>query len=133
MGVETSEHGRGQADLAEQYPDLPDNYHIPLSETIDRAKQAQTAGTVDIVFYTDPHHKRGSNQLRAAAAVKHAAKALYMDCIVVGGDIVENGPKKEVVSAQSEFMDAIRMQGCPSFPMRGNHDDNSVEDFRLKL
>jgi 3',5'-cyclic AMP phosphodiesterase CpdA len=133
MGVETSEHGRGQADLAEQYPDLPDYYHIPLSETIDRAKQAQTTGSVDIVFYTDPHHKLGGNQLRAAAAVKHAAKALSSDCMVIGGDIMENGPKIEVLLAQSELMDAIRMQGCPAFPMRGNHDDNSIEDFRLKL
>lgn len=133
MGLDTSENGMDSLLTDDRYPDLPEYYHAPLSQAIDRAKQAQTKGTVDIAFYTDPHHKPGGNQLLAAAAVKHAAKALSSDCIVVGGDIVENGPKDIVVLAQSEFMEAIRMPGCPALPTRGNHDDNSIHDFHRKL
>ncbi|WP_339314907.1 metallophosphoesterase [Paenibacillus sp. FSL R10-2734] len=133
MGRDTSENRTDSLLTGDQYHDLPEYYHAPLSQAIDRAKQAQAKETVDIVFYTDPHHKPGGNQLRAAAAVKHAAKALSSDCIVVGGDIVENGPKDHVVFAQLEFMEAIRMPECPAFPTRGNHDDNSVHDFHWKL
>lgn len=112
---------------------LPENYVEPLNEAIGRAKRAQTEGAVDIVFYTDPHHKPGGNQLRVAAAVRHAARALSADCIVVGGDLFENGPMETVKAAQSEIMQAVRMPECPSFPIKGNHDDNSIFDFHRNL
>ncbi|MDQ6420548.1 metallophosphoesterase [Paenibacillus sp. LHD-117] len=112
---------------------LPDAYLAPLQEAIARAKQAQGEDTVDLIFYTDPHHRPGGKQLRAAAAVKIAASELLPSCIVVGGDIVDNDVKESVVFAQSEFMEAIQAPECPSFPIKGNHDDNSIHDFHKDL
>lgn len=119
-------------DVAGNFPDLPDYYEAPLCEAIDKVRQARDEDAVQIIYYTDPHHKVGGNQLRVAAAIRHLAKAISPDCIVVGGDISENSVKPEFLQAQREMMEALQVPDCPVLPIKGNHDDNSIHDFNRK-
>jgi len=112
---------------------IQDYYRESMSKAVDRARSVQEQGTVDLLFLTDPHHQTGGNQLRAAAAAVQAAGELSVDCIVIGGDLFENGEKAQVLNARSEFMQAMRQASCPVFPIQGNHDDNSIYDYHRKL
>ncbi|MCU6707750.1 alkaline phosphatase family protein [Paenibacillus sp. J5C_2022] len=114
------------------FGDLPEYYHAPLREAIDKVRQAQDEETATLIYYTDAHHKTGGNQLRVAQAIRHLAREIAPDCIVAGGDWSENGDKADVLRSQRELMSALRVDGCPVLPVKGNHDDNSIHDFHRK-
>lgn len=108
---------------------LPDYMNASLAQVAEKAKALQGDDTIQLIFITDPHHMAGGNQLRAAAAVRRLAKEISPACIVCGGDISGNGFKADVAEAQLEMIDALRVPGIPLFPVKGNHDDNSLQDF----
>ena len=112
--------------------DIPEFYEYWVSQAIRRTMKDQNEQTVRVVFYTDPHHMPGGNQLRTAAVIRQLAQNISVDAIVCGGDFSENGPKEEVERSQMEILNALRVRECPVFPVKGNHDDNSIQDFHLK-
>lgn len=116
----------------EQDRDIPEYFRSELSAVANKAMKDQGAGIVRVLFYTDPHHMPGGNQLHAAAAIRRLAKSIPLDAIVCGGDFSENGPKEEVEQSQREILNALRVPDCPVFPVKGNHDDNSIHDFHRK-
>ncbi|QJD87100.1 metallophosphoesterase family protein [Cohnella herbarum] len=116
----------------DQDTDIPDYFRAELSLIADKALKEQNDGIVRVLFYTDPHHMPGGNQLHAATAIRRLARSIPLDAIVCGGDFSENGPKEEVRQSQREILNALRVPECPLFPVKGNHDDNSIHDFHRK-
>lgn len=109
--------------------EIPVYFRSELSAVAQKATKDQGDAIVRLLFYTDPHHMSGGNQLQAAAAIRGLAQLLPLDAIVCGGDFSENGPKEEVVQSQREILNTLRVPECPTLPVKGNHDDNSIHDF----
>ncbi|MDF2716917.1 MAG: repeat family protein [Paenibacillus sp.] len=107
---------------------LPDYLMAETKEVLNRCRSVQNEETVSFVFITDIHHSKGGNQLYAVEAINQLAGQLRLDAIVCGGDHSHNGPKAEFMASQAELMDALNAVGLPFFPLKGNHDDNSIHD-----
>ncbi|TMV52742.1 metallophosphoesterase [Paenibacillus mesophilus] len=107
---------------------LPDYLQAEMKEVLDRCRSEQNEETVSFVFITDIHHSKGGNQLYTVEAIRQLAGQLRFDAIVCGGDHSQNGPKSEFMASQMELMDAFHAVGLPFFPLKGNHDDNSIHD-----
>lgn len=107
---------------------LPDYLLSETKEVLDRCRTVQNEETISFVFITDIHHRKGGNQLYAVEAIKQLAGQMRLDAVVCGGDHSQNGPKAEFMASQTELMDALHAVGLPFFPLKGNHDDNSIYD-----
>jgi DNA repair exonuclease SbcCD nuclease subunit len=100
-----------------------------FSGVLNKVKGLQNSETLNFIFVTDPHHEPGENQLRAARVIRKLAGAIRPDFIVCGGDLSINGDKSAVLAAQKEFMSELSVTECPTLPVKGNHDDNTIYDF----
>lgn len=107
---------------------LPDYLAAEAEEVLTRCRSVQHGDTVNLVFITDIHHSTGGNQLFAIEAIKRLAGHIRLEAIVCGGDHSKNGPKEEFMESQRQLMDRFGDVGIPFFPMKGNHDDNSIYD-----
>ncbi|WP_409341530.1 metallophosphoesterase family protein [Paenibacillus sp. MBLB4367] len=108
---------------------LPDYLQASVQTAITKANSLRSDRTLQFIFITDPHHQVGGNQLHAAKAVRELAAGTSAAFIVCGGDMSINGPKDESLQAQKEILQALTLPGYPLFPVKGNHDDNSIRDF----
>ncbi|WP_136604225.1 metallophosphoesterase [Paenibacillus dokdonensis] len=108
---------------------IPKYIEAECSRVLELARPRQGEDTLDFVFITDTHHSIGGNQLFAAQAVRSIAESMHVDFIVHGGDFAANGLKDDVVGAQREILGALTVEGCPLVAVKGNHDDNSIQDF----
>jgi DNA repair exonuclease SbcCD nuclease subunit len=112
----------------EKHPVLPDYLNSELKRTIERAKQASDPDAIRFVFITDLHHEISGNQLHAARSVNRLSQELPLDAVICGGDNAINGPKTDVLAAQREIISELSSGSYPLFIVKGNHDDNSIED-----
>ncbi len=101
-------------------------YETMIAEAAASAGSAGGEDDLRFVFITDLHHKPGGNTLRSAEAIHELARRLPLDFVLCGGDVGFNGPKPEVVAAQREIIEAMRVPGLPLLTAKGNHDDNSI-------
>ncbi|MGO4545351.1 metallophosphoesterase [Paenibacillus sp. 2TAB23] len=112
--------------------DIEEIYSNFVGKAVQEVSTCQTGDTLNFVFITDLHHRKGGNMLRSATMIQQAASLLSLDFILCGGDISINGPKSEVVAAQKEIVDALAASDAPLLMVKGNHDDNSIYDYELR-
>jgi predicted phosphodiesterase len=75
-------------------------------------------------FITDVHWDLG-NAKQSPNLIKHIKKHTNLDCIICGGDIINEGNKAEMRKVFLDFVNQMKDIGLP-FPIAyGNHDDNS--------
>lgn len=98
-------------------------------DAISKAKSIQTDSSLQFIFITDTHHTSRSNQLHAARIVRQIADRVPLDFIAFGGDVSVNGDKRTVMDSQAEMIEALTIPSCPLLAVKGNHDDNSIQDF----
>lgn len=106
--------------------EIDEQYEAEVREAAASAGSSGGDEALRFVFITDLHHKTGANTLRSAAAIHELAKRVPLDFVLCGGDVGYNGPKPEVVAAQREIIEVLRVPGIPLLTAKGNHDDNSI-------
>ncbi|CAM4481433.1 3',5'-cyclic AMP phosphodiesterase CpdA [Paenibacillus endophyticus] len=111
--------------------DIEEIYSNLLDIAVQELSACLTDDTLNFVFITDLHHRKGGNMLRSATMIQQVASLLPLDFIVCGGDISINGPKSEVIAAQKEIVEALAASDAPLLMVKGNHDDNSIYDYEL--
>ena len=102
-----------------------ENNYLPdkVSEINDNMCEVGVDGE-SFVFITDVHWDLG-NAKQSPNLIKHIKENTNLDCIICGGDIINEGSKAEMRKVFLDFVNQMKGIGLP-FPIAyGNHDDNS--------
>lgn len=110
---------------------LPSHSEVELARTVRAVLSHQTPATSSFAFISDLHYYHQCppiiNSIAALGQLVHEVPVAF---VAVGGDFVQNDTRDIVLSYYEELSALIRAEvtGVPIFPVKGNHDDNTIYD-----
>ncbi len=110
---------------------LPSHSDAELNETVQAVLSHQTPDTASFAFISDLHYYHQCQPvMHSFAALGRLVQSVPVLFVAVGGDFIQNGPRENVLSYYEELAALMRAEvtGLPIFPVKGNHDDNTIYD-----